>query len=312
MRHSESNGEEPKIKFQRTSEPSSIFDAGIWRMVSENLESVIRQAVPRPVRNWMRSPAKSAEWLWDSLKFSIGSVKTITLPSGQLIVCHPHAYKVAFRSQIADADQRAEFQNFLIHCNEEMFLFDIGAHFGIFSLAAALSRGKAVAVDASPIAARMMRTQLKLNGCEDRIQIVQKSVSDISGSIEMLSSGVFSDGYFRAATGRPHSELTKTEATTIDELTEQFGAPTHLKIDVEGHEAAVLRGGRRTLQSHSPIIFLELHNELIRSDGGDPRTVLLELDGLGYRLCSLDRTPIEQGALLGKSVVRLEASRIER
>lgn len=63
----------------------------------------------------------------------------------------------------------------------------------------------------------------------------------------MLSAGVFSDGYFRLVKGRSQSELTQTPATTVDQITQQFGSPTHIKIDAEGHEAAVLRGARSTM-----------------------------------------------------------------
>jgi len=60
----------------------------------------------------------------------------------------------------------------------------------------------------------------------------------------MLSSGVFSDGYMRMARGRSSSELTKTRAVTIDQLADQFGHRHISKIDVEGYEAAVVRGAR--------------------------------------------------------------------
>ena len=76
---------------------------------------------------------------------------------------------------------------------------------------------------------------------------------------------------------RLRSELTKTAAVTIDQLADQFGAPTHIKIDVEGHEAAVLLGREKTLSRFAPLPVLELHNEMIRSEGGDPSDVLDEL-----------------------------------
>src|SRR6267142_5642447 len=69
-------------------------------------------------------------------------------------------------------------------------------------------------------------------------QIVEACVSDADGEAQMLSSGVFSDGYMRMARGRSSSELTKTRAVTIDQLADQFGTPTHIKIDVEGYEGA--------------------------------------------------------------------------
>src|ERR1700722_840986 len=201
---------------------------------NETIKSFIRNAVPRPVRNWLRSPFKSLEWLSDSAHFSPGITKTLEFPPGIRIAMHPHAYKIACMAQIAEPEERAEFNNFISHCTPGMFFFDIGAHYGLFSIVAAHFDGRAVSVDPSQIAIRMIDRQTALNHVETRVRPVPAAVSDSSGLVEMLSSGVFSAGYFKFAKGRPASELTKVRAVTIDEMTREFGIPTHVKIDVEG------------------------------------------------------------------------------
>src|ERR1700730_9591820 len=112
------------------------------------------------------------------------------------------------------------------------------------------------------------------------------------------SSGVFSDGYYRMTRQRSSNELTKTRAVTIDQLADQFGPPTHIKIDVEGYEAAVVRGAKRTLTRWAPLLFLELHNEMIRSEGGDPSCVLGDLAEMGYEMFSVGSVKIERSAIL--------------
>src|SRR5215472_4865515 len=99
----------------------------------------------------------------------------------------------------------------------------------------------------SPVAMRLIHVQIQLNKFASNVQIVQACASDTTGEVRMLSAGAFSDGYFRMKLGRSGRELTKTRAATIDQLADQFGPPTHIKIDIEGHKAAVLRGGRATL-----------------------------------------------------------------
>ncbi len=279
-------------------------------MPADVLKNLVRAVVSRPVRNWLRSPSRSAQWLWDTTRFSFGAVETLNCSPGRSIVCHPHAYEVACRSQVGDPEQREEFQNFLAHCGATMLLFDLGAHFGLFSLAAAQYGGRAVAVDPSPMAAKMIATQVKLNRCSDRIWIRQAAVSDVPGELNMLSAGVFSDGYFRLVSGRPRRELSLVKATTIDQMAQEFGAPTHIKVDVEGHEAAVLRGGRATLSSASPVLFLELHSEMITSDGGDPCAALEELAKLGYSTFSLRGGPISRSEALQKPISRIVAKRV--
>lgn len=266
--------------------------------------------MPRSVRNWLRSPIRALEWISGEVRFLLGSVQVVNLGPDRRIVCHPHACKVYTRSQDGDPEQRAEYGNFLLYCGPEMFLFDIGAHFGIFSLAAAVWGGKAVAIDASPMATKMIARQVKLNNLGRRIRVVQKTVSEYAGSMEMLSSGVFSDGYFKVAKGRIKRDLTLTEATTLDEMTEEFGAPTHIKIDVEGHELAVLQGGRRTLQEHSPILFLELHNAMIRADGDEPRSVLNLLYAQKYRIFSTSAQELECHEILTPRITRVVAAKL--
>jgi FkbM family methyltransferase len=278
-------------------------------MASDLLKSVIRSTVPRPLRNWLRSPSKSTQWLWDASRFYLGSTVTLHLPPNWTLICHPHAYRVAYKAQIADPEQREEFQNFVLQCNRSMFLLDIGAHFGVFSLAAAHFGGRAVAIDPSPIATRMIEIQSALNGFSDSIRIIQAAATNEGGSVDMLSSGVFSDGYFKMIQGKAKSELTRTRAITIDQLTNQYGPPTHIKIDVEGQEAAVLLGGRKALDQYSPILFLELHNEMITSEGGDPNLALNELAQLDYETFSLKGNSLKRDFILQKPLIRMVAAR---
>ncbi len=264
--------------------------------------------MPRRARNWLRSPSKSIEWLWDSLRFSVGATKELTLLPGWALVCHPRVYKTLLRCQLNDPEQSGEFRNFVSYCDRSMCLFDIGASYGAFSCTAAHFGGTAIAVDPSPIAARLIRLPTRLNGYDKHIQIVEACVSDADGEAQMLSSGVFSDGYMRMARGRSSSELTKTRAVTIDQLADQFGPPTHIKIDVEGYEAAVVRGGKRTLTRFAPLLFLELHNEMIRSEGGDPSCVLDDLADMGYEMFSVGSVRIERGAISKMPICRLVAT----
>jgi FkbM family methyltransferase len=223
---------------------------------------------------------------------------------------HPHAFKVAHKAQISEPEESAEFQNFISYCNSEMFLFDIGAHYGLFSLVAAQFNGTAVAVDPSDIAIRMIVRQIALNKAGNRIRTLHAAASDAGGTLQMLSSGVFSEGYFKLAVGRSASEITSIRSVTIDEMASEFGTPTHIKIDVEGHEAATLRGGRETLARFSPTLFLELHNDMVAADGGDPDAALEELQSMGYAPFSYGGVLLDRSDIFRKPIARVVARRI--
>ena len=103
------------------------------------------------------------------------------------------------------------------------------------------------------MATRFLNIQAGLNGVADRLRVIEATVGDRVGRQNMIPVGVLASGYYVApAEGYPHSELTETLAITLDRLVEQLkSVPTHVKIDVEGDEAAVLRGGQQLLSMTS-------------------------------------------------------------
>jgi FkbM family methyltransferase len=75
---------------------------------------------------------------------------------------------------------------------------------------------------------------------------------------------------------------TLVDVTTLDDFfTTQDRGPNFLKIDVEGHELAVLEGATRTLQSHRPAILIEC--EARHRADGDVRPVFDLLQSHGYQ-----------------------------
>jgi FkbM family methyltransferase len=277
-------------------------------------KKLLRATTPRHVRNWLRSPGKSAEWLWNEARHLAGGDAVVEMRPGWFVRCHPSAYDFAYYAQIGDAEQVSEFDGFISTCRPAMALFDVGAHFGLFSLAALHFGGaeaRAVAVDPSPTAARMMRIQAKLNGVGGRMSIEQASVGDSDGWQEMVATGVNGAGYFLPPGDHAGRELTKTIATTLDGLVERHGVtPTHVKIDVEGAEASVLRGGRRLLAAEQPpLLFLEVHNEIVREHSGDPSETLKLLNRHGYRVFANDMLPLDEDYILSKPLLRVIAKR---
>lgn len=87
--------------------------------------------------------------------------------------------------------------------------------------------------------------------------------------------------------------------TTLDALVEEsiFAKPDLLKLDVQGYELEVLRGGERTLRSHPPeLILMEISLLQVIPDAPLFTDVIQFMDDLGYRLydlCSFIRRPYD-------------------
>jgi FkbM family methyltransferase len=255
------------------------------------------------------------EWGWDELKYAAGIYDTVQIRPDWLLKCHPAAYRCAYVAQVQDPDQVKEFDCFLRRLKEDTVLFDIGAHFGLFSFAALHYGGpaaRAVAIDPSPMAEKFMRTQARLNGLAERLEILKACVSDESGMQDMVSVGVLANGYYVAPSDdHSNNERTKIPSLTVDQLVKQFAVtPTHVKIDVEGYEAAVLRGGAALFRSEAaPIVFIELHNEIVREAKGDPEEALDLLHAYGYVLFDTDELPLDDTSILANPLVRIVAKR---
>lgn len=277
----------------------------------------VRTCLPRPVRNWLRAPARSAAWVWDEFKHLVRVDQVIELRPGFQVRCHPAAYHFAYYAQAADPEQIAEFDSFIAHCQAGMTLYDLGAHFGIFSLAALHyggTRARSLAVDPAPMAARMLAIQAQLNQVGERLTVVQAAVGERAGWQHMVAVGVLASGYFLTADAdHPASEQTLAPAITLDQLVHETGSvPTHVKLDVEGAEAAALRGGSQVLAQAAPLLFLELHNRIIRERQGDPAETLALLDRFGYQTFALDGAPLSRESILNRPLIRIVARKEAR
>ena len=277
------------------------------------LRQVGRRAVPRSIRNWLRSPSRTLQWIGDGLAHTVGHHPRLELRPEWELVCHPAAFRILNAAQVHDPVQAAELAEFVTRCSPGMTLLDLGAHYGAFSLAAVHYGGpstQVVAVDPSRWATKMLRAQAKLNGASDAMHIERAAVGPTVGTIRMLEVGVISDGYMVAGPedDRPANEFSEVPMTTIDALCEERQVtPTHIKIDVEGTELGVLRCGRETLRQAHPALFIELHNAMIRDDGGDPTTTLATLEDLGYSEWLVEGRPVDRRVILGDDLVRIVA-----
>jgi FkbM family methyltransferase len=150
-------------------------------------------------------------------------------------------------------------------------IYDIGAHLGYFALGAARLAGESgcvVAFDGDPDNAARLQENAAHNHLEGRFQVVHAAVwsSSVSDRIPFrrgieprAHGGVESNGH-RPVLGS--GDLITVPMITLDEFTAQGGPLPHVvKIDVEGGEGEVLRGGACLFARQRPIVIAEVHHE---------------------------------------------------
>jgi len=127
-------------------------------------------------------------------------------------------------------------------------VWDIGANVGLFAFAAASVGATVVAVEPDTWLSSLLLRSTLMNGLP--VTVISAAVSDSQG----LSKLYFSDDG-RASNSLIGDGSSQAVVTiTLDWLLSYFSAPQVLKIDVEGLEYSVLKGGERVLQSLPTIV----------------------------------------------------------
>ncbi|MGA6972682.1 MAG: FkbM family methyltransferase [Candidatus Binatus sp.] len=245
---------------------------------------MLRRLLPRPLRNFMRGPGATARWLAQECEYRFGYAPECTVRQGWTVRCHPASCS-AFEDVRAGEDYSAELDGFVSRCTDGMKLLDVGSHFGLFTLAALRFGGptaRVVAADPSAYANHVLRANLKLMSGLERVNVVEAAVGARVGELPMLTAGA-NGLHFLVPANSDRSDATLTKMTTVSELVSTLGCPfTHIKIDVEGHEQDVLAGGIDYIGRFKPLIFLELHGQILRDDGRDPVAITNLLADCGY------------------------------
>ena len=153
-----------------------------------------------------------------------------------------------------------------IERNVEGVFYDIGANVGAYSLVAwahSAGRTRVVAFEPGVSTFSQLCRNLVLNGCGDTVTPLNVALSDVSGlrhfQYRRLEGGAASHVGLNdvAIDASPRARQIAFSQPmwvhTLDEVVDKFRLPppNHIKIDVDGHELAVLRGARATLGATS-------------------------------------------------------------
>jgi FkbM family methyltransferase len=248
------------------------------------LEQVIKLELRRPARIAYRIAASSVVGFplilcWDKRWLPIPRAYTQTvLRDGR-----------ALRCQLSDRTQRTMYLGLFEPGETRLFnellnpgdtFVDVGAHIGWFTTLAAQRvspRGQVIAFEPYPANASALKENLALNSSQN-VRVLEMALGGNPGTLS-LHRGVDSGGV--TGLNWVHDDQVDVPMTTLDEVIAGSTAIALLKIDVEGWEANVLRGGVDTLRRTRHVL-IEINRPALKEAGSSPEELFHLLRSAGF------------------------------
>lgn len=145
-------------------------------------------------------------------------------------------------------------------CDKQHIAIDVGANIGIYSGLMVRYAKACHAFEANPRLADQLR-----RAAVPGLTVTHAAVSDRSGEITLH---IPRSRHGLGTVEQENATLDSTEFGPVDRVTVRsirlddlsFDSVNLIKIDVEGHEEAVLRGAAATLAKHRPFLIIESEN----------------------------------------------------
>jgi FkbM family methyltransferase len=210
-----------------------------------------------------------------------------------------------------------------------MSVVEAGANVGYFTLVMARAvgpRGRVISFECDPGLAALARDNIEINGLHRVARLDERALGERNGRVTFyrtdrhLGGGSLVAGLEQI----PHNpsdqrQPIEVEMTTLDDVAKAAGIePDLLKLDAEGVEPAILRGGGALLESSRPLtIVMEFFPRFVREAGDDPAALLRFLESKRFDLNVIDerrrRTePVTAATLLERESAELVLRRDAR
>ena len=146
---------------------------------------------------------------------------------------------------------------------------DVGANTGLYTLlaVAASSRNRVVAFEPVPEVFEFLRRNVEDNDVAERVRLIRCAAGDRNGRADLyLPAGghglVETSASLRPDFASSHADRLEVPTRTLDRVLFRPSLVGRrvsvIKIDAEGHDAAVIAGASRTIRWCRPVIFVEV------------------------------------------------------
>jgi FkbM family methyltransferase len=173
-------------------------------------------------------------------------------------------------------------------------ILDIGANIGMISLALIrhCPNAEIFAFEPGPHQAGLLRKTIRENRLGNKVHQLEIALSDSRGEATFSihsSEHASGDGFMDTGrAGKSQTLVVKTD--TLDQWWHENNKPqiNLVKMDVEGAELLVMRGGKNFFSQLKPPIVFEIHQENLKPYPYSSLDIIKFLEGYGYTLLNLD------------------------
>lgn len=177
-------------------------------------------------------------------------------------------------------------------CDKTRISLDVGAHLGIYSFHMTKLSSKVLSFEPDTYIFKRLARRMPRS-----VEVFNCALSDVNGTADLRMPGNRrSFGTIEPANGLgglgPVSAQ-RIETRKLDDLTLP-GAVGFMKIDVEGHELAVLRGGLNALRRDRPQLLIEIEERHRPRSLDEVRSFLGQMSYTGYFFDGSTLRPIDE------------------
>jgi FkbM family methyltransferase len=209
-------------------------------------------------------------WAWQLWRRTVRRTVVIRCAEGSLLVSpsFSRASAVIAGTGLTERDD-ALFTIDLLRAGD--LFADVGANIGFYTMIAARRGARVEAFEPTPEACKALERGLQLNAVAALVGVHRAACGSEAGTAR-FTTGLDISNHLAA----PEEPGMDVPVTTLDEeLAGREASMTMFKVDAEGHDLDVLRGGMGTIERLMPVVLVEIWT------GGSGPAGLLE--PFGYR-----------------------------
>jgi FkbM family methyltransferase len=179
-------------------------------------------------------------------------------------------------------------------CSPDMIAIDVGAELGDYTIRLCQRAKRVIAFETQPGQAKRLSAMVRAISLN--VQVENVALSDRNGSVTLRVPrdrrlrGLATIEQMNALDDLTNVDQMEVRARRLDDY--NLADVGFIKIDVEGHELAVLRGGVQTIRRSAPVLLVELENRHRRNAVEETNDFIEDLGYSGYFLTPNGLTPI--------------------